>query len=150
LGGSDVVCESKVDKTRKDEDEDETTVASLQNQRVAKSLHFETVNADPILPDLWNALFGVAPGTSPDDALTLQGDHEVTWEAGTLVMGGVMKVKVKTDKKEPGLKRVTIKKAGKKEGTTTFITGTGGVNPNLFAGGWHEVKIKNMQGVTVI
>ncbi len=145
----DAVCELKVDKAGEDEDEDETTVASMQNHRVAESFHVETFNADPSLLDLWNALFGVDPETSPDDALTMQGNHVVTWEAGILEMGGVMTVKVKTDKKNPGYKRVKIKKARKKEGTTTFISGSGGVNPNLFAGGWHEVKIKKMQDVTV-
>jgi hypothetical protein len=60
-----------------------------------------------------------------------------------------MKIKVKTDKKDPALKEVKIEKAGKKEGTTEFVSGTGGVNPNMADGGWHEVKIKNMDSITV-
>ncbi|MCH6559422.1 T9SS type A sorting domain-containing protein [candidate division KSB1 bacterium] len=60
-----------------------------------------------------------------------------------------MKLDVKTDKKDPTVKKVKIKKAGKKDGTTTFVSGDGGVNPNLADGGWHEVKIKNMLDITV-
>ena len=132
----------------------ELTVKEVKatSQRVADSLHFETFNTDPTLfgPDgIWVSLFGVEPVASVDDLLTLQGDHLVTWDAGTLTMGGNMKLKVKTDKKDPTLKEIKIEKAGKNDGITTFISGTGGVNPNLADGGWHEVKIKNMDGVTV-
>ena len=117
--------------------------------RVVKSLHLETYNDDPNLGDIWQALFGVDPGMSLDDILTLQDDQTVTWKAGTLKMGGDMKLKVKTDKKDPGSKEIKIEKAGKHDGTTTFISGTSGVNPNLANGGWHEVKIKDIDGVTV-
>jgi hypothetical protein len=131
----DIVCELKVDED------------DLDEQRVAKSLHFKTYNTDPDLLDTWNSLFGVTPGEY--SFITLLNDRVVTWEAGTLVMGGVMKIKVKTDKKDPALKEVKIEKAGKKEGTTEFVSGTGGVNPNMADGGWHEVKIKNMDSITV-
>lgn len=114
-----------------------------------KSLHFETFNTDSNLSDTWNSLFGVAPETSLDDIVTFQSQRVVTWEEGTLEMGGVMKIKIKTDKKDPGFKEIKIEKAGKKEGTTMFVSATGGVNPNLADGGWHEVKIKNIDGVTV-
>lgn len=120
--------------------------------RVADSLHIKTFNTDPNLfglDGIWVSLFGVEPGMSVDDLLTLQGDHLVTWDAGMLTMGGNMKLKVKTDKKDPTLKEIKIEKAGKNDGITTFISGTGGVNPNLADGGWHKVKIKNMDGVTV-
>ncbi len=119
-------------------------------QHVAKSLHFETYNTDPELLNIWNSLFGVDPETSPDYILTLQDpDRTVTWEAGTLEMGGLMTMKVKTDKSDSTIKNIKIERAGKNEGTTSFVSGTGGVNPNLADGGWHEVKIKNMDGVTV-
>jgi hypothetical protein len=131
----DIVCELKVDED------------DLDEQRVAKSLHFKTYNTDPDLLDTWNSLFGVTPGEY--SFITLLNDRVVTWEAGTLEMGGVMKIKVKTDKKNPALKEVKIEKAGKKEGTTEFVSGTGGVNPNMADGGWHEVKIKNMDSITV-
>ncbi len=131
----DIVCELKVDED------------DLDEQRVAKSLHFETYNTDPDLLDTWDSLFGVTPGEY--SFITLLNDRVVTWEAGTLEMGGVMKIKVKTDKKDPALKEVKIEKAGKKEGTTEFVSGTGGVNPNVADGGWHEVKIKNMDSITV-
>ena len=130
-----VVCELKVDED------------DLDEQRVAKSLHFKTYNTDPDLLDTWDSLFGVTPGEY--SFITLLNDRVVTWEAGTLEMGGVMKIKVKTDKKDPALKEVKIEKAGKKEGTTEFVSGTGGVNPNVADGGWHEVKIKNMDSITV-
>jgi len=81
--------------------------------------------------------------------VTLQADQVVTWEEGTLEMGGVMKLDVKTDQKNPTVKKVKISKARKKDGTTTFVSGDGGVNPNLADGGWHEVKIKNMLDITV-
>ena len=64
-------------------------------------------------------------------------------------MGGTMELKVKSDKKDPGYKKLEISKAKKKKGTTEFIDGTGGLNPNVADGGWHEVKIKNLDGVTV-
>jgi hypothetical protein len=131
----DIVCELKVDED------------DLDEQRVAKSLHFKTYNTDPDLLDTWNSLFGVTPGEY--SFITLLNDRVVTWEAGTLEMGGVMKIKVKTDKKDTALKEVKIEKAGKKEGTTEFVSGTGGVNPNMADGGWHEVKIKNMDSITV-
>jgi hypothetical protein len=131
----DIVCELKVDED------------DLDEERVAKSLHFKTYNTDSDLLDTWNPLFGVTPGEY--SFITLLNDRVVTWEAGTLVMGGVMKIKVKTDKKDPALKEVKIEKAGKKEGTTEFVSGTGGVNPNMADGGWHEVKIKNMDSITV-
>ncbi|MCH7936215.1 MAG: FAD-binding oxidoreductase [Proteobacteria bacterium] len=44
-----------------------------------------------------------------------------------------------------GLKELTLKKVA----NTTFVSGTGGVNPQLDAGGWHKVKIKNLDNVTV-
>ena len=46
-------------------------------------------------------------------------------------MGGVMKLDVTTDPNDPGVKKVKINKAGKNDGTTTFVSGDGGVNPNL-------------------
>ncbi|MCH8871177.1 HYR domain-containing protein, partial [candidate division KSB1 bacterium] len=119
------------------------------SQRVAESLHLETFNTDPNLSVIWDTLFGVAPPTSSRGMVTLQADQVVTWEEGTLEMGGVMKLDVKTDKKDPTVKKVKISKAGKKDGTTTFVSGDGGVNPNLADGGWHEVKIKNMLDITV-
>ena len=130
-----IVCELKVDED------------DLDEQRVAKSLHFKTYNTDPDLLDTWDSLFGDTPGEY--SFITLLNDRVVTWEAGTLEMGGVMKIKVKTDKKDPALKEVKIEKAGKKEGTTEFVSGTGGVNPNVADGGWHEVKIKNMDSIKV-
>ncbi len=60
-----------------------------------------------------------------------------------------MTLKVKTDKNDPSIKNIKIERAGKNEGTTSFASGTGGVNPNLANGGWHEVKVKNMDNVTV-
>ena len=60
-----------------------------------------------------------------------------------------MKLDVKTDLNDSGVKKVTIKKARKDDGTTEFVSGSGGVDPNLADGGWHEVKVKNMLGVTV-
>jgi len=132
-----MVCELKVKEMKK---------TSL---RTGESLHFETFNSDENLNDIWNSLFGVDPGVSPHDLLTLQVDRVVTWEAGTLTMGGNMKLKVRTDKTDPTLKEIKIEKVGKKDGITTFISGTGGVNPNLADGGWHEVKIKDMDNVTV-
>ncbi len=58
MGNVDAVCEIKVDR-------DET------EQRVAKSLHFETYNTDLELLNIWNSLFGVVPETSTDDIVTL-------------------------------------------------------------------------------
>jgi len=84
-----------------------------------------------------------------DDLLTMQADNVVTWAAGTLSMGGELKLRIKTDKKDPSLKEIKIEKAGKNDGTTTLVSSSGGVNPNLANGGWHEVKIKNMANVTV-
>ncbi len=115
---------------------------------IAESLHLETFRTDPNLADTWQVLFAAAPGVSSGNLLTLQDDRAVTWEAGTLVMGGVMKLDVKTARKT-GLQKVKITKAGKKDGTTTFVSGHGGLNPNLADGGWHEVKVKNMANVTV-
>jgi hypothetical protein len=133
------VCEIKV------------KVDKATGQRVAESLHIEHHNFDPgHLNDLWETLFGVmGPDMSVDDLLTLQTKQTVTWEAGTLEMGGTMKLKVKTDKKDPMLKEIKIEKVGKKDGITIFVSGTGGVNPNLADSGWHEVKIKDMDEVTV-
>ncbi len=110
----------------------------------------KTYNADPGLSNMWNSLFGVNPGTSPENILTLQGtDRTITWETGILEMGGLMTIKVRTDKNDPTLKNIKIEKAGINEGTTLFISGSGGVDPNLADGGWHAVKIKNMNNVTV-
>ncbi len=128
----DMVCELKVDK-----------------EGVEKSLHFETFNTDPDLQAKWDALFGVTPGTSVDAMLTLQAERTVTWEAGVLEMGGTMKLKIKADKHNPALKKVKIKKAGKKDGTTLYISGTGALNANLADGGWPEVKVKHIDNVTV-
>jgi len=131
------VCEVKIKKEK------------ATDLRLGKFLHIETYNTDSSLSDLWTYLFGADPGTSIDDLPTLQDDSVVTWPAGTLVMGGQMKLRVKTDKKDSTLKEIKIEKAGKKDGTTTLVSGTGGVNPNLADGGWHEVKIKNMDNVVV-
>ncbi len=114
-----------------------------------EEFEIETFNTDYELPALWNNLFGVSPGMSVDDGVVLQAPMDVQWDAGSLVMGGVMTVKVKTDKNDPTIKKVKIEKAGKDDGLTTFISGTGGVNPNVAHGGWHEVEIENMQEVTV-
>lgn len=127
----------------------ELEVGDAGGVRAAEELEFETFNTDPNLETLWLDLFGAVPGTSPDDLVTLQSDTVVTWEMGMLEMGGVMRLKVKTDKLDPSLKTVEIKKAGKKDGTTLFVSGTGGVNPNIADGGWHEVEVENMGGVTV-
>ena len=132
-----LVCELKVKKVK------------ATSQRVGDSMHFETFGSDTNLNDIWDSLFGVPPETSIDDVLILQADQTVTWAVGTLKMGGVMRLKVKTDKKNPTLKEIKIEKVGKRDGTTLFISGTGGVNPNLADEGWHEVKIKNMDNVRV-
>jgi hypothetical protein len=116
---------------------------------IAQSLDLETFNTDPNLSTTWDALFGVAPPTSSGGIITLQADQVVTWEEGTLEMGGVMKLDIQTDPNDPGVKKVKINKTGKKDGITTFVAGDGGVNPNLADGGWHEVKVKNMNDVTV-
>ncbi len=130
-GNIEMICELKVDS-------EET------------ELHFETYNTDPALLDIWSSLFDAEPGPSVDNILTLQSpDRTVTWSAGTLKMAGKMELKVKSDKKHPGYKKLKISKAKKKKGTTEFISGTGGLNPNVANGGWHEVKIKNLDGVTV-
>jgi len=133
-----LVCELKVKEV------EETS------QRVGDSMHFKTFNTDPNLNEIWQTLFGVDPGTSLFDIVTLHKNQIVTWAEGTLEMGGVMTVDVKTDPNTPGVKKVKIKKAEKNDGTTTFVSGTGGVNPNLADGGWHEAKIKNMTNVTVM
>ena len=121
--------------------------------RVAKSMLLETYNTDPELVNIWNSLFGVDPDdpvASPDGVLTLQGPNRaVTWEAGTLEMGGVMILRVKTNSRNPALKNVSIEKSGMHCGTTLFISGTGGVNPNLADGGWHPVVIRGLDNVTV-
>lgn len=136
-----IVCELKVGEANDDSDSD---------QRVAKSLHFETYNTDPNLLSVWIDPLEVDTEMTLDGIATLQApDRNVMWKEGTLTMGGVMSVNVKTDVNDPGLKRVKIDKAGDKDGTTLFVSGTGGVNPNLADGGWHEVKIKNMDGVIV-
>jgi hypothetical protein len=116
---------------------------------IAESLHLETFNTDPNLSDIWDTLFAVAPPARSGGILTLQADQVVTWEEGTLTMGGIMKLDIQTVPNDPGVKKVKIKKAGKKDGTTAFVSGDGGVNPNLADGGWHEVKVKNMDDVTV-
>jgi len=133
----DMVCELKIKKV------------SANATRVAQSLHLETYNTDPEREGIWFSLFDVIPQTSLDDELTLQADKIVVWQAGTLTMGGDMKLKVKTDKKAPSLKTIKIEKVRKNHGRTDFISGTGGVNPNLAHGGWHEVKITNLDNVTV-
>lgn len=123
-------------------------------QRVAKSMHIETYNSDPELLNLWNTLFGVDPDdpvASPDGLITLQGPNRtITWEEGRLEMNGTMGLKVKSDCRNPDLKIVTIEKAGRcQQGTTGFVSGTGGLNPHLADGGWHEVVIKKLDNVTV-
>lgn len=115
-----------------------------------ESLHFETYNTDPLLSTTWLSLFGTVPGMSPHDVLTLQPtDKLVHWEAGELVMGGTMTLSVKAQN-DSGLTKIKIENAGKYEGMTTFISGTGGVNPNLAPGGWHAVKIKRMDNVSAV
>lgn len=120
------------------------------------SLHFETYNSDPSLRDIWFDLFGVAePGISVDDILTLKDpDRTVIWPEGFLEMGGTMELETKSDKKVPGLRKLKIRKAKKKNGTTTFIGAFGppgpvGLDPNVADAGWHEVKIKNLAEVMV-
>jgi len=114
-----------------------------------EEFEIETFNTDDALPALWADLFEVSPGLSEDDSVILQAPMNIQWEAGSLIMGGVMTVKVKTDKHDPTIKKIKIEKAGKDDGLTTFVSGTGGVNPNVADGGWHEVEVEQMQGVTV-
>lgn len=143
-----LVCDLEVQEANADENFQ--TKAALFNQRVAESLEFETFKVDPDLPAVWNMLFGAAPGGGIDGVVTLSpSDIIVTWDAGALEMGGVMELKVKTDSKDHGLKEVKIDKAGKDAGTTLFVSGSGGVNPQLAEGGWHEVEVENMNGVKV-
>lgn len=125
-------------------------ICELKVDHKKTKLHFETYNTDLALLEIWPSLFDAVPGDGDDNILILQG-HEriVTWAAGTLEMGGTMELKVKSDKKDPGHKKLTISKAKKKNGTTEFFSGTGGLNPNVADGGWHEVKIKNLDNVTV-
>jgi hypothetical protein len=136
---SSLVCELKVGQEK-------TAVGPV---RYAESLHFETYNTDPYLSATWQLLFGAVPGTSPHDVVTLQTNQPVVWQAGQLELGGVMSLQVKATK-VPGAMKIKIEKAGKQEGTTNFIFGSGGVNPNLAPGGWHTVKIKHMDNVTAI
>ena len=120
-----------------------------QTQSVAESLELKTYNSDPEQENIWQELFAVTPAATQDATLILQGENRtVTWEAGTLEMGGTMKLKIKTDKHDPALKTVSIEKVGGRIGTTTFIHATGGINPAVADGGWHEVEVENMQQVT--
>jgi len=121
---------------------------NITNDRVAEELSFETYLYDPAIEQLWVDLFDTMPNTSPDDNVVLQEDMLVTWPAGTLEMAGSMKMKVKTDK-HSGLKEIKIKQVDSDEGITEFVAGTGGVNPNIAAGGWHEVEVESMDNVTV-
>jgi hypothetical protein len=116
---------------------------------VGKSLQFGTHNLDSNLGDIWNSLFGVDPNTSPGNILVLQHpDREVTWPVGHLKMRGRMRLHVKPSRHTPGIAEVTIRKASRKE-TTEFVSASGGVNPNVANGGWHEVRIQNLDNVRV-
>lgn len=129
-------------------------ICELKLDRKAEevSLHFETYNTDADRFPIWLDLFGIEPGASAstEDLVLQLPDRAVTWSGGDLEMGGVMQLDVKSDKKVPGLKKLKISKAKKKDAfPTIFVSGSGGLNPNVADAGWHEVKIKNLFGVLV-
>jgi hypothetical protein len=134
--GQSLVAELKVKKDKKED----------PPRRYAKSLHLETYNTNPELLVIWEELFGEAPGTS---TLTMTSDRRVTWKEGTLEMGGVMKLKVKTktDKKTGEVSQEV--KIEKSKSGTVFGSATGGVDPNIADGGWHGVKVKGLDDVVM-
>ncbi len=122
---------------------------STNNSRVAEELSFETYLYDPMLETLWSNLFAVLPDSNLEDVVILQGENKrVSWPAGTLEMAGLMKIKIKTDKKT-GLKEIKIKQVDSDDGITQYVSGTGGVNAQVAEGGWHEVEIEYMDNITV-
>ena len=91
----------------------ELKVGDDDGERVAKSLHFEMYSADPNLNYIWDALLDATPPAASGGTVILQTDQVVTWAEGTLEISGAMKLSVKSDKKNPSLKKVKIQKAGK-------------------------------------
>ena len=100
-----LVCELKVGGDDGSSDDD--------GERVAKSLHFEMYSDDPNLNYIWDALFDATPPAASGGTVILQTDQVVTWAEATLEISGAMKLSVKSDKKNPSLKKVKIQKAGK-------------------------------------
>ena len=136
-------------------------ICELKVDDGGNKLHFETFNQDPALFDIWNNLFDVDPGEPVDGVLSLQGNRTVQWLAGSIEMGGSMQLDVKSDKNNPGFKRLKIsslksKKSGRSKkrravlDTIEFVDATGSLNPNIANGGWHEVKIKGLDSVKII
>jgi len=151
---------------------DPEMICELKVHDEETALHFETFNEDPELFAIWNSLFGVDPGELVGGTLTLQEDRTVTWPAGSLEMGGLMRLEVRSDRNDPGYKKLKIsnfkskkskkskqsKKSKKSKrsnkskevmGTAELVSATGSLNPNIADGGWHEVKIKGLDGVMV-
>lgn len=118
--------------------------------RTVHELELATRYVDPDAFLIWNQLFGVTPGTSATEHVTIAGSQNllVTWPEGQLDMGGAMRVRIKTDRLT-GLKDVKIEMPSANDGATLFIGGTGAVNPNIADGGWHEVEVENLGNVTV-
>ncbi len=73
----------------------------------------------------------------------------VLWEAGTLELTGLMRIRIRQDIRDPGLKEIKIENVNKTDGLTSFVSATGGVNPNVANGGWHEVEVKHMDNVSI-
>lgn len=139
-----MICELEIKKI-----ENTLSTGNTTSQRVAEELSIETYLDDPALDSTWYELFNTQPNTSPDDDIILQSETVVTWPAGTLIMDGMMKIKVKTNR-HTGLKEIKIKQVDSDEGITEFSSGSGGINPNIADGGWHEVEVESMDNVSVI
>ncbi len=137
--------------------------------RMADSMHLETYNSDENIETLWDSLFAATPGVN--ETLTMQSDNVLTWQAGEIELSGQIGLSVSSGKKSdksgkrsgkrsgkgkppaptgPVLKKITLTDAKKKQGTTDFVSSSGGVDVNLADGGWHDVMVKGMDGVEVI